>query len=106
LSSRNENQDEAMEASASDFEDRELAAALEKSKAETSGTTSTSGAASTSASGGQPDAKLTVLQTDKFTEENVQTLIKYGFSRDKVIKKLFFLQVQYLMGNADEYSSS
>ena len=85
-----------MEASASEFEDRELAAALEKSKAEASGTTSGSSAASTSVSGVQADAKLTVLPTDKFTEENVLALIKYGFSREKVtesalIKKCIFL---------------
>ena len=81
LSSRNENQDEAMQVSETEFEDRELAAALERSKAEAA----QAGQAGTSSASG-PNPNLTVLPTDKFTEENVQALIKYGFSREKVLK--------------------
>lgn len=83
LSSRNENQDEAMQVSETEFEDRELTAALERSKAEAA----QAGQAGTSSTSG-PNPNLTVLPTDKFTEENVQALIKYGFSRDKVIEEL------------------
>jgi hypothetical protein len=95
-----------MEASATEFEDRELAAALERSK--TDGPTTNSGqtiaatndaqsaaainvaqpAASSSAQP-NPDAKVTVLPSDTFTEENVLSLIKYGFPREKV--RTFFI---------------
>ena len=71
-----------MQVSETEFEDRELAAALERSKAEAA----QAGQAGTSSTSG-PNPNLTVLPTDKFTEENVQALIKYGFSRDKVNKK-------------------
>ena len=70
-----------MQVSETEFEDRELAAALERSKAEAA----QAGQAGTSSASG-PNPNLTVLPTDKFTEENVQALIKYGFSREKVLK--------------------
>lgn len=79
MSSRNANEDEAMQASASEFEDRELAEALERSKSEAAPSTSAA-----SASGGSADPKVTVLPTDKFTEEAVQKLISYKFSREQV----------------------
>ena len=75
-----------MEASANEFEDKELAAALERSKADVAAAAAHTGlpAAGHSAAQPTPDAKLTVLPGDKFTEENVQALIKYGFPREKV----------------------
>ena len=85
-----------MEASATDFEDKELAAAIERSKTDSAvaaaikdgqpaaGPSALNAAQPTAAPQATPDAKLTVLSSDKFTEENVQTLIKYGFPREKV----------------------
>ena len=71
-----------MEASASEFEDRELAEALKRSKSEAP---STSAASAASAAGSSTDPKLTILPTDKFTEEAVQQLVGYKFSREQVL---------------------
>ena len=92
-----------MEASATDFEDKELAAALERSKTDSAAATKDGqpAAGSSAQNAAQPaaaliaaqpaavpqptpDAKLTALPSDKFTEENVLALIKYGFPREKV----------------------
>ena len=68
-----------MEASASEFEDRELAEALKRSKSEAPSTSAAS------AAGSSADPKLTILPTDKFTEEAVQQLVGYKFSREQVL---------------------
>lgn len=71
-----------MQASASEFEDHQLAEAMERSKSEAASTSS----ASTAGPGNVPDPKVTVLPTDKFSEEIVQKLMSYKFSREKVCK--------------------
>ena len=94
LSSQMANEDEAMSKSASEFEDRQLAEAMKASAAEAkrlkgseagAGSSTSGGAASTSTS---KDPKTTVMPDDKFTEENVTALMKYGFPREKCIEEL------------------
>jgi len=69
-------------------EELEMKEALDRSKRDGAGGASTSaGLASTS----QPttgDAATTVLPNDKFTENDVQELIKMGFNREQVISEL------------------
>lgn len=66
-------------------EELEMKEALEKSKQESAGGASTSSQSSSSQS---PNAATTVLPTDKFSETDVQELIKLGFSREQVIVEL------------------
>uniref|UniRef100_A0A336MM03 CSON003649 protein n=1 Tax=Culicoides sonorensis TaxID=179676 RepID=A0A336MM03_CULSO len=64
-------------------EELELKEAMERSKQEGSGGASTSAQASS-----PTNAATTVLPTDKFSEADVQELIKLGFSREQVIVEL------------------
>lgn len=66
-------------------EELEMKEALERSKQESGGGASTSSQSSSSQS---PNAATTVLPTDKFSETDVQELIKLGFSREQVIVEL------------------
>ncbi len=81
-----------MEASAKDMEDKQLKEAMEKSAAEAAKgkepmDTSSSGGASGSSSSSS-NAATSVQPGDKFTEKDVQDLMKYNFGREQVIQEL------------------
>lgn len=63
---------------ASEIEDQQLAEALARSQRESS----------SSSSAAAEDKSTVLLPQDKFTEANVQTLMGYGFARDKCIEEL------------------
>lgn len=70
-------------------EELEMKEALERSKQEASGGASTSTSQATSSqSTTTSNAATTVLPTDKFSEADVQELVKLGFSREQVIVEL------------------
>ena len=75
--------EEALKASAKASEDQQMKEALARSQNESE----MKRKRSESSEDNQP-AKLEILPTDKFTEENVQTLMKYGFERAKCIEEL------------------
>ncbi|XP_063709552.1 protein DDI1 homolog 2 [Culicoides brevitarsis] len=66
-------------------EELEMKEALERSKQEAAGGASTSTAGTTQS---PTNAATTVLPTDKFTEADVQELMKLGFNREQVIVEL------------------
>lgn len=67
-------------------EELEMKEALERSKQESGGASTSS--AQTSSQPTTTNAATTVLPTDKFSEADVQELIKLGFSREQVILEL------------------
>ncbi len=74
------NLQEAMKASANEAEKKMLKEAIEESKRlKTS---------NSPGPGGSHSDSTEVKPSDNFTEENVQTLVKYGFSREKCIEEL------------------
>jgi len=88
-----EDMDEAMKASANEHEENLLKEAIKKSEDETKRMKSdhpTSQSPSISDTGASSSAKdpNVILPTDKFSEENVKTLLGYGFPRDKCIEEL------------------
>lgn len=85
--------DEAMKASASEHEDNLLKEALKKSEEEgkrLKGEQSTSQSTNSANSGASSSAKdpNVILPSDEFSEQNVKTLMGYGFPRDKCIEEL------------------
>ena len=87
-----EDMNEAIKASASEHEENLVQEAMKKSEEESKrlkashlSSPSPSNPESGASSAKDPNV---ILPTDKFTEQNVQTLMAYGFPRDKCIEEL------------------
>ena len=87
--------DEAIKASASEHEDSLLKEALKKSeeeskrsKAESSSASQSTSIADTGTTSSSAKDPNVILPTDNFSEQNVTTLMEYGFPRDKCIEEL------------------
>ena len=88
-----EDMDEVMQASAKEHEERQLKEAMQKSEDENKRLKSehnTTPASTSVSSSSAPPAKdsSVILPDDKFTEENVNALMKYGFPRELCIEEL------------------
>ena len=81
-----EDMDEALKASASEHEDNLLKEAIKKSAEETKRLKSDHPQPEAGASSAN-DPNV-ILPSDKFTEQNVKTLMAYGFPREKCIEEL------------------
>ncbi|XP_034839291.2 protein DDI1 homolog 2 [Maniola hyperantus] len=94
-------EDEIVNQSARDHEERQVKEALEKSKQETTGTTraASAGATSVTTTGqqtsqptnqriGLANPSLTILPTDRFSETEVEEIVALGFTREQAIVEL------------------
>merc|ERR1719367_1978956 len=81
-----EDMDEALKASASEHEDNLLKEAMKKSAEETKRLKSDHPQPEAGAS--SANNPNVILPSDKFTEQNVKTLMAYGFPREKCIEEL------------------
>ncbi len=78
--------DSALKQSAKEAEEKQLKEAMERSEAESKRRKEEGGA---SASSSSSSSSVTVIQPgDKFTEKEVQELMKFKFSREQVIEEL------------------